>query len=163
MKSLTHNIRIIEEHYKDDALDLIDLDLLKLSIIYQGKNANLKECLLSEVTALFSNVANVISSNKKISKSKLDEYINIYNKAITCFLNFNHAFVVIYSRQTNQTIKEKAFTYIGSSQAHLTKLQSQYNQLVYMKQRKEFKRSMVIAFISLFISIIGIIIGFCRP
>jgi hypothetical protein len=159
MKYLKHDIRIIEEYYKFNALELIDLDLLKLSVIYQGKNANMKECLLSDVTTLFSDVTDLISLNEKISKSMLNEYINVYNKAITCFLNFNHAFVIIYSRQTNQTIKEKAFTYIGSSQAHLTKLQSQYNQLVYKKQQSENKRSMIIARISLFLGIISIIIS----
>jgi hypothetical protein len=73
-------------------------------------------------------------------------------------LNFNHAFVILYSNQTDKEIKEIAFSFIGSSQAHLTKLQSQCNVLVYRKQRREFNLNMAIAGIALFVTVIlGII------
>jgi hypothetical protein len=146
------------DRYKDaKTSELRTYSLKKLSEIYQGKDSDLQNCLISEVELLFSLYKKIKKSNFKeyiIKNSKSKEYINLYNNAIDCFLNFNHAFFIRYINEKDEIEKKKAYYYIGSSQVHLTKLQSQYNQLVYRKQRREYFFAMAISIIALIATII---------
>jgi hypothetical protein len=61
----------IEQYKNVEISELIKLGLKELSEIYQGENANLQDCLISEVIALFSEVKALFSSCKKIKKQRV--------------------------------------------------------------------------------------------
>ena len=142
----------IAEYKNVDISTLIEEDLVTLATIYYGQNSNLKDCLISDAEVLFTSY----SVTKK--KCKLGKYIRQYEDAIKCFLNFNHAFFIKYTHE--QKNKEVAFSLIGSSQVHLTKLQSQYNQLVYQKQRRQYMYSMCLAGFALLITTVFSVLAF---
>lgn len=140
-----------------DISNLKTKSLEELIEIYQGDDVGSQECLISEVKQLFSLYKK--TNNCKLIKlimhyGKLKKCIEDYNAAIDCFLNFNHVFFILYTNSKNEYEKGKAFSLIGSSQVHLTKLQSNNNQLVYKKQQIEYIFALAISIVSFFAGII---------
>jgi len=150
-----NNIELItiEEYKNVDLSTLRKMNLNELIKIYQGEDAS----LISDVKKLYLSYKGI--KNKTLVEyimdyHKLKEHIKQYDDAIDCFLNFNHVFFIFYTHSKDEYEKGVAFSYIGSSQVHLTKLQSQYNQLVYRKQRIEYFLAMAISIIALIATVI---------
>jgi hypothetical protein len=66
---------------------------------------------------------------------KLGMYIEQYNDALNTFSTIYRNFHKIYVEETVPSQREEKKSFVEATQIVITRLQNQYNQLVYMQQR----------------------------
>ena len=133
--------------------------LSTLSEEYQGKDGQ------SNLIAQSKLLSNSYKELKKSSDDKrLEDSIEQYDSLIEKFSTKYHEFYREYLSEKTEEKKNIAYAYVENTQIHLTKLQSQYNQLVYRKQQCDNNHSMLIARVALgvtiFFSILSLIFSF---
>lgn len=118
----------------------------ELKEIYNGSNGN---NIINEAFELFQSFNNLGTCH---NQKKLIQQIELYENAIAVFSKMCHYFHKIYVVECVPSQKDEQRSYVEASQIILSRLQNQYNQLVYRQQR-------AIAYIALAITVIFSIIS----
>ena len=132
-----------------------DYSYQQLKEIYNGGDGN---NIVSDAFELFLSYDNFRKSNYP---KKLGKQIDLYETAIGAFSKMCHIFHKKYVTESVPSQKEEQHGYIEASQIILSRLQNQYNQLVYRQQRSiayiALALTVIFSLISIALSLIPII------
>jgi hypothetical protein len=129
----------------------------QLKDIYNGLEM---DCMVNDAFVLFISYNDFKSSN---SPNKLGKQIELYEIAIGAFSKICHVFHKKYVEESVPSLKEEQRSYVEASQIILSRLQNQYNQLVYRQQRSiayiALAFTVIFSFISIVLSLIPLLCG----